>query len=267
MQKLLTFAAFGLITICLYAQNHIVDTVGFSFVDSVSGTNITTITLGQTIEWKWIGGASHTATSGIDSSDPNAGLLFNGALNSVSTSYTYTPTAVGTLAYFCIPHQFFGMLGTIQVTPAATYPGSGEDFELGTAVNRIGQPYQAPTFDAANDVKTALTGDAVSIVMRSTNGTFDFVPLILVAQVFLPGNPPIGPLSGLHVNAAGGLILLNGLETATLPPIVLPFGVTYGVAVPPGLVGLSVMFQALAIAGSANNMFFAITNGHEIMVQ
>lgn len=254
------------------AQNHVVNSVGFSFVDSVSGTNATVIPLGTTIEFRWLGGASHTATSGIDFSDPLSGVLFNMALNSATPIRTFTPTSTGMIPYYCVPHVFFGMVGTITVlSPAGLlYPGSNEDFNLGTAVNTPGPgPFNAATFGSGNDAKDATAGDVLTIQMLSAGGAFNFTPLLLAAQAFLTlGPPPAGPLAGLHVNVSA-TVLLNGLSPAAplgLAVVVLPGGSTYGVQVPLGFAGFSVMFQSIAAAGFANNGFFAISPGQVIRI-
>ncbi len=83
---------------------------GFSFSPSA-----VTINTGDSIQWV-LGGGSHTTTSGTGSSDPQVGVLWDAPLNSLHTSFTRRFTSVGTFPYFCRPHEFFGMKGTITVT-------------------------------------------------------------------------------------------------------------------------------------------------------
>jgi plastocyanin len=95
---------------------------GTSFVDSISGTNVTTITAGQTVEWQWVS-SLHSTTSGTCSatnctqgppcsgcSPWNSGILNSGA------TFTQTFTNTNTYTYFCLVHDIM-MQGTIVVNP------------------------------------------------------------------------------------------------------------------------------------------------------
>ena len=152
---------------------------------------------------------------------------------------------------------------SLASVPIDAYPGSGEDFVLSSGVNT------APTTGPGQDVKSAASGDLLFIHFASPSGTFDLEPPLLVAQVFTPGLPPLGPLPGLWVNTSGAVILVNGLDGGPLgfAEVIVPVtGNTHAYQVPPGLSGSSVMFQALAVTSSAVNGFFAITTGHEIQL-
>ncbi len=92
-----------------------------TFTDSVSGTIITTITVGTTVEWDWVqGGGLHTVTSG---NCPNGFCSPDGQFGFVSPfeqwpyRYTFTFNNVATYNYYCFNHQAM-MQGAINVLPA-----------------------------------------------------------------------------------------------------------------------------------------------------
>jgi plastocyanin len=115
MRNVLMLAALALMVSTTMAQVHTVTQSGLQFVDSISGTNVTTVPMGTTVEWVWSGGI-HTVTSGTGALDPTSGMLFNFALDSANPTHQYTFTAPGTYSYYCIPHENFGMTGTVVVT-------------------------------------------------------------------------------------------------------------------------------------------------------
>lgn len=247
-------------------QTRTVNLTGTTFVDTVSGTNITNIQLGDSVKWVRLNG-THTVTSGF--AGPGSGSLFNVTMNATTTMFTFTPTAPGNYPYFCSFHQTFGMIGTIVVAPPFLYPGSGEDLVQGSAINAPGSGNVPVSYGGGNDVKYAVGGNVLTLVVRSTNGTFNFTPVIVAAQLFVSGQPaPPGALPGLHINTSGGVILVNGLDVGTFgaQQWIVPGGSTYGFLLPPGLTGFSIMVQSLAVTSSAANGFFAISEGHEVQM-
>ena len=106
--------------------NHIVDVGvlvnGFpSFVDSVSGNTVTTISVGQTVQWNWAPGVGlHSTTSGscVPAPCTQDGQWNSGNLNPPAI-YTHTFNQVDTYAYYCMIHGAM-MTGAVNVLP----PGS-----------------------------------------------------------------------------------------------------------------------------------------------
>jgi plastocyanin len=77
---------------------------------------------GDTVRWVWTS-ASHTVTNGTGAADPNAGTLFDHALNSVNPIFEYVFSTAGAYPYFCRPHESFNMKGTVVVdVPTAVRP-------------------------------------------------------------------------------------------------------------------------------------------------
>jgi len=89
-----------------------------SFQDSFSGTSITTINAGQTVEWQWQSNlhstTSGTCTSGFCTPDG----LWDSQVKNLGFVYTRQFNTVGTFAYYCQIHGGSGMTGVINVLPA-----------------------------------------------------------------------------------------------------------------------------------------------------
>ena len=86
---------------------------GTNFVDQVSGNSTTTIHVGESVRWTWVGG-THSSTSG-----PCPPCSGDGTWNSnIKSSGTFERTfnQAGTFPYFCIPHAT-SMTGTVIVNP------------------------------------------------------------------------------------------------------------------------------------------------------
>ncbi len=81
---------------------------GLRFVDEVSGTSTSTITVGQTVRWNWASGTHNvTSTSGgenFDSGDKSSG------------NFSHTFNQAGTFGYLCTIHGSI-MSGTVVVNP------------------------------------------------------------------------------------------------------------------------------------------------------
>ncbi|MFY9552569.1 MAG: hypothetical protein WAU32_15595 [Thermoanaerobaculia bacterium] len=98
--------------------NHIVfvGQNGTNFVDSISGTNITEIHVGQTVEWQWVSGP-HSTTSG---NCPNNFCSPDGTWGSPNESppftFTHTFNTVATYNYYCMIHGAV-MQGAVNVLP------------------------------------------------------------------------------------------------------------------------------------------------------
>jgi plastocyanin len=109
---------------------------GTNFVDDVSGTNVTTVNVGDTVKWVWEGDLRHGSDSGSctggGGGNPYGGVHPEGYGGSDCTpagvwasgaqmapfSYTYKFTQSGTYKYFCDVHQS-AMTGKVVVNPVA----------------------------------------------------------------------------------------------------------------------------------------------------
>lgn len=84
---------------------------GLVFVDTRSGTNVTTIHAGQPVQWVWVSG-THSTTSGACCS--SNGQWDSGVKSSGNFSHTFSTT--GNFPYFCTVHGSL-MTGSVVVNP------------------------------------------------------------------------------------------------------------------------------------------------------
>jgi plastocyanin len=96
-----------------------------------------TIQTGDMVRWTWSAG-THSATSGTGAADPMSGVVFDSGTRSSGT-FTVTFNSPGVIPYYCMPHEFLNMKGTITVEggntpPTVTNPGTqnGEEFDFFT---------------------------------------------------------------------------------------------------------------------------------------
>ena len=82
------------------------------FADEETGTNTTTITAGDTVEWVWASSGHSTTRTGTPRS-------WDSGIQGAPFTFSQTFPNPGTFPYFCVPHQLLGMVGTIVVKPAA----------------------------------------------------------------------------------------------------------------------------------------------------
>ena len=153
---------------------------------------------------------------------------------------------------------------TLMPSPAASYPGTGEDFTLATAAGLTGFT-TGPGFD----VKAIPGGNFLGVMFQSPGGTFDLMPPLLLADSFPTlGMPPMGIIAGLHVNISTTVILVDGLtpNPLGLSPVIVPGGNQYWYLLPPGLAGTSLIIQAGALSPSASNGLVALASAHEIQI-
>jgi plastocyanin len=90
-------------------------------VDSVSGTNITTIHVGEVVEWQWASGPHSTTSGTCVSGFCTPDFKWDSQVHSAPFSYVPSPYPFGTSAtypYYCQIHGgSMGMIGTVVVNP------------------------------------------------------------------------------------------------------------------------------------------------------
>lgn len=146
------------------------------------------------------------------------------------------------------------------------YPGTGEDLRLFSGING------APTTGPGADCKDATAGDVLNLRIESPNGTFDYAPLLLAANVYPTGSPaPTPVIAGLVLDPASLLILVNGVRCGGFGcAAVLPGGTHMNFPIPSGFMNQTVLLQAFALPipgmTPAANGIFVGTEGHEIRI-
>lgn len=122
------------------------------------------IQVGDTVRWLWSDG-SHTVTSGTGALDPDSGDLFNSFLNSGTPQFEFTFNAPGVVPYYCGPHEFFNMKGTVTVEqpadPPTAYTVFGSDFVFSPADLTIKVGDQV-TWRWVNGVHTVTSGTGIA---------------------------------------------------------------------------------------------------------
>ena len=83
------------------------------FGDEETGMSTTTIAAGDTVEWVW-------ASSGHSTTRTGTPPTWDSGVQQGPFTFSVTFPDPGTFDYFCIPHQSFGMTGTIVVKPAGS---------------------------------------------------------------------------------------------------------------------------------------------------
>ena len=113
----LTGSAFAGTTHIVYAFS----TPEFAFSINEPGEPVISnilIGLGDTVEWQVVNGTHDTV------SDPGQLESWSSGLMGAGQSFTHTFTNVGVFTYFCTPHQFMGMTGTVEVVPEPASVGA-----------------------------------------------------------------------------------------------------------------------------------------------
>ncbi len=148
----------------------------------------------------------------------------------------------------------------------ARYPGTNEDLELAS-------PNDPVVYTAGRlfDVKQANPGDVLRLRVSSRNGGFDYSSLILGLDLRVVGQPaPPLAIPGLALDLATLIVIENGVVNPFGGgALVTPEGWNW-VAPVPSASGLSLVFQAVALPGSAApftpatpaNGIFAATDAH-----
>jgi plastocyanin len=134
--------AFSLAALAGQARADIVDVIiGDSFFQTTTagnagfGTSNTTIHVGDTVRWTWVGGRPHSTTSVMEPAEWDSGVQGAGFV------FTHTFTTAGMYDYICVIHGFHdhgtgqssGMAGMIEVLAVPT-PGAAGVLAMGAAI-------------------------------------------------------------------------------------------------------------------------------------
>ena len=93
-----------------------------TFQDSFSGTSLTTIHAGDTVEWQWQS-SNHSSTSGTCTSGfCTPDFKWDSQVKNNGFVYTRQFNVVDTFPYYCQIHGGGGMTGVINVLPALPTP-------------------------------------------------------------------------------------------------------------------------------------------------
>jgi hypothetical protein len=92
--------------VVLVGTNAIGQGTGMNFWDTVQGGFVSTIPLGQTVEWQWVAGSGpHSTTSGNCVPAPcTPDFTWDSAIHQAPFTYTHTFNTPGTFNYYCQIH-------------------------------------------------------------------------------------------------------------------------------------------------------------------
>jgi len=142
----------------------------FTFVDLASGTNTTTINVGDTVVWTFRT-CDHTVTSTNPSFDTG-----ESPFAACGSTFSHTYTSAGTFGYFCTPHQAIGMVGTVVVNaaPVAAFSTNALSF---TSIN-VGVPGTNKTVTFTNSGSNSLNMSSLAITgdFSQTNNCANLLP-------------------------------------------------------------------------------------------
>ncbi|MFT7464866.1 MAG: plastocyanin [Pseudohongiellaceae bacterium] len=175
---------------------------------------------GDSVQWIWTGGNTHTATEGTDTSiDPTD--AFSYILDQFFPSWTHVfdnkflfenPRPGHFYPYLCVPHAAFGMTGTITVQS----PWSNRGFAKGGALGNpllygegsmvAGTPAEVLMENAPPLAIAALFVGAVESGVPFKGGTLVPVPILLQIDLVTDASGGI-TLPFLTPNGVGGLAI------------------------------------------------------------
>jgi plastocyanin len=155
--RLVIVCALLLLPITAFAETHLVEMSGLSFVPA----NIT-ITAGDTVLWRNISAFTHTTTSGPPGVPDG---LWDSGFMVQNDEFPKAFGTAGTFPYYCIPHAGIGMIGEITVEADATGIG---DTPLPSY--NLGQNYPNP-FNPVTTIEYSIERPAfVEVEIFNTRG-------------------------------------------------------------------------------------------------
>jgi hypothetical protein len=147
--------------------------------------------------------------------------------------------------------------------PPATYPGTGEDLVLLSAVVPGPAPFPPPAPTAFPDVKTLGVGGLALFrfvsPLGSLNGHLLIVGFNLLPTGAFPPPDPLLSLFGIHLRPGFNFVTVFGL----IPPV-MPGGTDLSLVAPPGLSGFSLLVQGAVVLPAAANGVLVAADAHEL---
>ena len=229
-----SLAVLALVSSSLLSQTHNVGVACCQFTDSVSGTSVTTISAGTTVQWNFSGSVPHTVTNGTGAADPVAGTVFDVPLSGSNPTFAHTFNAPGTFPYFCRPHETFGMTGTVIVTVPASVVSVGAGCAGSSGVTLLAGTNGLPQLGNASFAITLAGGPA--------NGQ----ALMFLAATTSPTPIPLTPICSLHLDLTS-LLFFMGIGLSPIGPFPLDGSGALTLPLPlgssPGLMGAAIALQ------------------------
>jgi len=224
-----------------------------------------TILQGDTVRWSWVAG-SHTVTSGSGAAAPGSGILFDAPSTSSNTIFSFRFNTPGTFLYFCRPHEFIGMTGTVIVDPVpVTLPdadgdglpdaeeaGQGTDDLVADAALFATLDFPSPNAWLQTSPITLsgrISSAFIDVLIISTDGGITFETIATVSGLtwsfsWVPG------VSGAHSIVVKAFNVFGGVTQTD--PITVNFLPDFPIAVITSPVSGTHLRESVAITGSAS---------------
>ncbi|MAB88211.1 MAG: hypothetical protein CMJ90_01970 [Planctomycetes bacterium] len=166
-------------------------------------------------------------------------------------------------------NTLFWLRNTGQMIWPVTLPGAGADLRLDVQVNNTPSQIGVPP---------VVAGDTIDALLHSPNGTYNNTPPIMAVQVFPTGAPPSAgmfqfPELHLDLSPAATYPITFIYQSSALPSS----GFSTVAVIPPGMVPVSMMLQAVCLAPHTpigpppivgpGNPYFTATDAYEIRIQ
>ena len=194
---------------------------GTNFVDQSSGTNITTIHVGDTVQWTWAG-SPHSTTSGT--CQPGGGPygggcagdgVWDSGVHSAPYSFSHTFDQAGNFPYYCAIHGSM-MLGVVFVGQSAGSPPSA-NFRFAPTGPVMGAPVSFTDASTGSPTSWAWDfGDGHSAVVQNPSHSFEAAGTYTVTLTATNGAGNNSSSSAVTVAAGGATSCVPGAETLCL---------------------------------------------------
>lgn len=162
--------------------------------------------------------------------------------------------------WVCVQHPSDGN-DSLVALDTRPMPGASVDLTLRTGVNR-----QVPNALPAEFVKDSGAGDSITLSMRSDGGTLDFsIYLLLMQSRQTSLGLPSAVIPTVWLDLFQPIFVIDGGVSQTgLVEVLSPNGASVSFKIPPGLLGLSLISQGVALTSSGT---LAFTDGHEFVIR
>ncbi|MCA9320814.1 MAG: DUF839 domain-containing protein, partial [Planctomycetes bacterium] len=139
------------------------------------------------------------------------------------------------------------------------FPGTGDDLILAAGVN------EAPMIVPGESTKSVRAFNDLNFHVASPSGLFVGSTYFFFFDLYLTGLRPVTGAPFLHADLATAVGVVN-TAPSILPSLLPSAGANFMGVLPPGLAGISVIFQAAAASANAKNHFVAVSDGVELQI-
>ena len=203
MKAIKNIIRFSVLSLGAVLCGHSLSTSGASVSVTVNNSTLrfvptsVTVNVGVTVVWTDLTSDDHTSTSGTPPFSGSDGELWNG--DTANFSVTFTSAEVGTNNYFCITHEFDGMVGSVIVNAVSVIPSA--------------PPVVSITSPVAGAVFSAPASGAVQASASVSSGTVTNVQFLVGSTVLT--NRAAAPFAAMTGSLAAGAYNLSAIASSS----------------------------------------------------